>query len=350
MNEEIPERAKPGHGLIEKCERCGQGGNWVQACHSLRGRGETTLNGRYRLRNLCRSCHIDLLPDPQVFYPELLDDSFTFFWGAASGSAQKALRKMEESHVMVSYATKNNGRIGPEDVHFVDCGGAPDSFIQGDYAETGDYVTENSKYLDYVESVNADLWSLRDYPCEEEVLETHGRSIKEHQDMTLNRHRELLDAAAERGIRSQPVSILQGQTINDYLTHLDSLRDAGVLTDYVGIGSVCRRNKEEEIKQIITAVRDALSPSRSLHAFGVKASVLKKRGVVDALSSVDSCAWDYGVRMESQYGDGRYWWKAVVSAYLNYKEKVSNILSEDTKEEQVTLDQMGEDSRAPVHM
>lgn len=343
--------ANPGHigvGLNKTCERCGKSGAWVKGCHSRRG--ETEVYHDFSPGSLCRGCHMDLLPDPQILYTELLSDEFTFFYGAASGSSRKALRKMEESHVMVSYATQNSGRIGPERVHFVDSGGAPDMFTKGRFEETGDYVTSDSDYLDYVADVDADLWSLRDYPCEDSVLEKHDRTVKEHQQMTTDRHRALLDRAEQRGITGQPVSILQGQSINDYLTHLDQLKDAGALTDYIGIGSVCRRHKEQAIGRIIEAVRDALSERHALHAFGVKKSVLSQTDAMEHLTSADSCAYDFGLRMEAQYGDERYWWKSVLAEYLEYKREIGEMISSSTDEAQATWDDFEESTESPLHI
>lgn len=329
-----------GHGSVDECERCGQSGEWLTAPIDG-GRGEAAAYHGYSPGNLCRGCHMELLPDPEVLYTELLDREFTFYFGAASGSSRKALKKAEESHVMVSYATKMNGRIGAEDVHFTDCGGAPDSFKDGDLAEKGDYVTPDAEYVEYVQDVDADLWTLRDYPCEDEVLQQHDRTVAEHQGMTTERHRSLLNLAEDAGVDGQPVSVLQGQTLDEYLSHYDQMRDAGVLTDYVGIGSVCRRHAEDEIQKIVTGIRDELPERYRLHAFGVKIPVLEKPGVLNALSSADSCAYDYGLMMEAIYGGARYTWKPILQEYLAFKENVGDLLANYDDVEQQSLGSYG---------
>lgn len=321
----------------DECERCGRSGDWMRAPIDAGGRGRTAVYQGHSPGALCRGCHMELLPDPEVLYTELLDREFTFYYGCASGSSRKALRKAEESHVMVSYATQNNGRVGTESAHFTDCGGAPDSFKDGDLAETGDYVTPDEDYVEYVQDVGADLWSLRDYPCEPEVLEQHDRTVEEHQRMTTDRHRNLLDIAADEGVDGQPVSVLQGQDLVDYLEHYDQLREAGAITDYVGIGSVCRRHAEDDIQEIVLGVRDALPSRYRIHAFGVKIPVLEKTGVVDALASADSCAYDYGLMMDAIYGDATYAWKPVLKEYLEFKESVGKLLGRYDDIEQPTL-------------
>lgn len=333
---------KPGQRLGGPCERCGRDGEWLRGCVDETGRGSTEAYYGYAPGRLCRGCHIELLPNPEVLYTELLDVEFTFYYGCASGSSRKALRKMEESHVMVSYATKNNGSLGTESVHFTDCGGAPDSFKDGDMAETGDYVTSDDAYLDYVTETGADLWSLRDYPCESDVLETHDRAVADHQRMTIDRHRSLIDLAADRGIDGQPVAVVQGWTVDDYLEHIDAHREAGTLTDYVGIGSICRRNADDEIQDIILAVRDALPARCRIHAFGVKLPVLEKSGVLDALASADSCAYDYGLMMEAIYNGGDYSWKPIVGEYLEFKRRVGELLENYDDLEQQSLGSFGQ--------
>lgn len=335
-----------GVSMGGECERCGQDGEWLRSCIDESGRGETEVYNGYSPGRLCRGCHMDLLPDPHILYTELLDTEFTFYYGCASGSSRKALRRMEESHVMVSYATQNNGRVGTEEIHFADCGGAPDSFTDGDMAESGDYVTSDEAYVDYVESVEADLWTLRDYPCEANVLDTHDRTVAAHQRMTIDRHRRLLDISADRDVAGQPVSVLQGQTLGEYLDHFDEMRDAGVLTDYVGIGSICRRHAEDEIQEIILGIRDALPARHRLHAFGVKLPVLEKPGVLDALSSADSCAYDYGLMMDAIYGDARYTWKPICAEYLAFKTSVGELLSTYGDREQQSLGDFDEEVSA----
>lgn len=325
--------------MREECERCGRNGEWVELPISHRG-GTAAYHG-YTPGSLCRGCHIDLLPDPEVIYTHLLESDFTFFFGAASGSARKTLRKMEEENTMVNYRTQNNGRIGEEDRHFIDCGGAPDTFTDGDLAETGDYVSSDEEYIQYVQETtdsHNDLWTLRDYPCESDVLETHNRSVVDHQQMTIDRHRDLLDLAQRENIKQQPVCVLQGSTTAEYIDHIDQHRDQGTLTDYVGIGSVCARDSVEEIADIIHSVGGELPDRCKIHGFGVKLPVLENSRILDVLDSADSCAYDYGLMMEAIYGRGSYNWKTICSEYLEFKENVGQLLKDYQNTEQMSFD------------
>jgi hypothetical protein len=253
---------------------------------------------------------------------------FTFFAGASSGSGRKALRQLEVKDVMINYATKLNE---PWDIPnlFIDCGGY--SFMMN--TDMGDYSTSDAEYLDYVERVEPEKWALRDYPCEPSVLQEHNRTVAEHQQRTTERHRNLMDLQQDRGVPGQPVSVIQGWGKRDYLSHLDTLRSHGVLTDYVGIGSVCRRNREDEIAKIIHAVRDALPSRCDLHAFGVKVSVLRNAELTHLLTSVDSQAFEF----EARYSNEKQDWHDVAFEYLRYKKKVDNLAADSGDSVQATL-------------
>lgn len=266
---------------------------------------------------------------------------FTFYFGAASGSSRKALRELMEPNVMLNYATKNNQPWDGIDRLFIDSGGY--SFMKG----KGEYTSTNAEYLDFLEAHDPELFALRDYPCEPDVLESHGRTVKDHQRSTTERHRELLDQLGERDLSGQAVSVLQGWTVDDYIRHVDELADEGLLTDYVGIGSVCRRNREAEIREIILAVRDALPPSMRIHAFGVKGSVLQYADVRDALASADSQSYE----MQAQWGTlrdlgtGSKTWRDSALEYLKQRRRIRAIVSgrKDADTNQQTLPEVQTD-------
>jgi hypothetical protein len=67
------------------------------------------------------------------------------------------------------------------------------------------------------------------------------------------------------------------------------------LGDYplVGVGSVCRRQQTDEIRDVLEAVRDR-DPEVPLHGYGVKSQGLRRYG--ELLCSADSLAWSYNAR------------------------------------------------------
>jgi len=262
-------------------------------------------------------------------------ERFTFYFGASSGSSRKALRELHEPNVMLNYATKNNQPWSGIDRLFIDSGGY--SFVKG----KGEYGTGDAEYLDFVEEHTPDLYALRDYPCEPDVLNEHGRTVRDHQRRTTERHVSLLCELQDREIGGQPLAVVQGWKCADYLDHIDEIREHDALTDYVGIGSVCRRNQAAEIRRIILAVRGALSEEIDLHAFGVKGSVLRYPDVRRALASADSQSYE----MQAQWGvlddldAGSKTWRDSALEYLKQKRRIRTILAEkdNADTEQATL-------------
>jgi len=235
---------------------------------------------------------------------------FTFFFGAASGSARKVLQQLEEPHVMLSYQTENNQPWNTEEL-FVDSGGY--SLM----LDTGTHPPAD-EYLDYVAQADADYYALQDFPNEPEILEEYGRSILQHREFTREYSASVLAAHHDRGLDATPVSVLQGWETDDYLQAIDRYDDAGVLTEYVGLGSVCRRNAEADIKDVVRTVDNALSGKHRIHAFGVKSNILDDQEMVDRLASADSLAYDWSYTKDVPGPR----WHQVAYNYLQFKRRL----------------------------
>jgi hypothetical protein len=245
---------------------------------------------------------------------------FTVYFGASSGSSRKVLREMKEPDVMINYATRDNKPFDTIDRLFTDSGGY--SFMHN----KGEYTTTNRQYLEYVETHQPEVWALRDYPCEPDILEKHGRTVEDHQNKTTNRHRHLMDLKDDYDIDGEPMAVLQGWGPYSYERHIDGLQTAGVLTDIVGVGSVCRRNATEDILEILHRVNDALPQSTKMHAFGVKTDVLRE-DIPPKLVSVDTHSYDYRARYYcgDHYG-GRKTWRDVAYHYTKQRDKLKRAL------------------------
>ena len=319
--------------MRNECEECGRGGVGVNHCASRRG--DTEVYHGYRPGQLCRRCHVELLDDPQLVYPQLLDDDFDFYYCAASGSTRRVLGAMEETHTLVSYLTNNNGRIGTEESHFVDSGGNPKTFLNNEAISELRYPTSHSDYLDYVEEVTAgpqDRWALRDFPVTESIQDEFGLGVVDIQRQTTEAHRELLDLAGDRDLSAQPLSVLQGDSVRDYLLHLDDLKDHGVLTDYVAIGSFALKSADFK-QEAILAIREALSPSIDIHGLGVSLRTLAKDDVISALRSADSGGWASQRRNTDHPAwtdDQQVAFRPMVYEYLEYSRSLGELI-EDNK-------------------
>lgn len=111
-------------------------------------------------------------------------------------------------------------------------------------------------------------WTL-DYPCEPEILKHKGYNASQAQDMTNENTVKLLE-------RFDFVnSVVQGYSVSEYVENLDKLKERGLLTNRLGIGSICRRGQVTEINRVIRAIYNNVPRYVKLHAFGVKLPVLE---------------------------------------------------------------------------
>lgn len=137
-----------------------------------------------------------------------------------------------------------------------------------------------------------DWASQQDWMCEDIMLARTGKTVAEHQALTTQ---NLLDLRkAEPKVHFIPV--IQGQTAEDYLRHIEQFRDAGIdlaKESTVGIGSVCRR---QSTKEIVPIVEEVTGRGLRLHGFGMKTLGLQK--VSHLMTSADSMAWSFTARMQ----------------------------------------------------
>jgi hypothetical protein len=324
-----------------------------------------------------------------------------FHWTAASGSKNKALRvaalsdteqqaalegiPLEPAEVptpqfaMVSFATKMNrpwegppqGKVldggeyhGTEDVSWtVDCGGyqllkeqAVYDFSIDEYLE---YISANSEYIDRV--------VLRDWACEPDLIEGQERSVTDHQQWSLADHIAMVKGIDDRGLDVEPMAVVQGYTKEQYLSHLDSLAEHGLIFDSVGIGSVCARDDVAEIAGVVDAVATALPDRCAIHGFGMKVTALANEQIRAELESVDTAAWDYRLHTDAttEAHDGpRYhdeWfdyrkpeypsanWRNTLLAMVGYAGRITELCDEATDTVACSLSQFGsENNRVQV--
>lgn len=151
-----------------------------------------------------------------------------------------------------------------------------------------DYADEARRYRDRVGRLE---WAaIQDWMCEPEMVAKTGRSVREHQELTLASFHELRRVAPDMPW----VPVVQGYHRDDYLRHAEDYRLSGIdlaAEPLVGIGSVCRRQAMAEAAVIVRAVAGL---GLALHGFGVKADGLALFG--NSLRSADSMAWSYVAR------------------------------------------------------
>ena len=126
------------------------------------------------------------------------------------------------------------------------------------------------------------------------MLARTGLTVEEHQRRTVANFVRLeqlwhQDDDAELHPEAPFMPTVQGTTAGAYLRCWDMFGEAGVdLGTYpsVGVGSVCRRQHTEEIREVLEALRER-DPGVPLHGYGVKTQGLRKYGFLRVLT-----AWD----------------------------------------------------------
>ena len=90
--------------------------------------------------------------------------------------------------------------------------------------------------------------------------------------------------------------VLQGYAPQSYLAHLHLYGELLGPGQWVGVGSICKRNgNPKQIEDILVAIH-AQRPDLLLHGFGIKLTALQSPTVRSLLHSSDSMAWSFGGR------------------------------------------------------
>ena len=173
----------------------------------------------------------------------------------------------------------------------LDSGGFSEISLYGEWRTPADRYAEEVRL--WSKKIGMMEWAaIQDWMCEPIMLAKTGLSIGEHQRRTIESYRDLLQLAPE-----QPwAPVLQGWKIEDYLDHYRQYQDAGFdlrRAAVVGVGSVCRRQATNEIRDLFLALRPL---GLRLHGFGMKLEGLAKCHRL--LSSADSMAWSFYARRE----------------------------------------------------
>lgn len=168
----------------------------------------------------------------------------------------------------------------------LDSGGFTELTMFGEWTiNAGRYAAEVRRFNDNVGLLE---WAApQDWMCEPFVLAKTGKTVAQHQALTVRNYLDLSTLWPDGPF----IPVLQGQTEDDYLRHVDAYGAVGIdLTKQkiVGLGSVCRRQGSAEIGDIVDRLH---SLGLRLHGFGCKTRAVQLYG--SKLASADSLAWSY---------------------------------------------------------
>lgn len=189
--------------------------------------------------------------------------------------------------------------------------GRKSAFAAGDWImDSGAFTTilKHGGYPEPVEVYAAEVkrWAgngnllaavAQDYMCEPHMLKITGKTVAEHQRLTVERYDALMKCDVG-GVTIIPV--LQGYEPADYVRHIELYGARLVAGAWVGVGSVCKRNGDPHaIERVLLAIKSARS-DLLLHGFGVKTTALSSWLVTELLHTADSMAWSFAARREGR--------------------------------------------------
>lgn len=182
--------------------------------------------------------------------------------------------------------------VPPAEGWIMDSGAFTTLETHGEYPES---VHEYAEQIERWRHLGMVAAVAQDYMCEPFMLERTGGTVLKHQGMTINRYVALHNLAGDI-----VMPVLQGYAPQDYAGHRYMYGELIQPGDYVGVGSVCKRQGRPSA---IAAVLDAIGPGLRLHLFGVKESSLRDGSVRDRAYSCDSMAWSFAARKQGRNGN-----------------------------------------------
>ena len=208
--------------------------------------------------------------------------------------------------MFISHRTLARRKSLPEAVTnwALDSGGFTQVTKFGGYSETPrHYARAVRRYRN--EMGGLDWASIQDWMCEPFALAKTGKTLAEHQALTVRSWQVLTEIAPDLPWRP----VLQGWRMDDYLRCLDLYHKAGALESgggsrpYFGLGSVCRRQGMGEAARIVERLA---AEGIDLHLFGFKRAGLAAVAGLSGVRSSDSMAWSFGGRRsETPCPDGK---------------------------------------------
>lgn len=158
----------------------------------------------------------------------------------------------------------------------------------------------------------------QDYMCDPFILDITGKTVEEHQKLTIDRYDKIKSLCPDQYI----MPVLQGYTIDEYLRHIEMYGERLEDGMWVGTGSVCKKNSSIiDIERILVAIKSE-RPKLRLHGFGIKHTALSSYIVRVLLYSADSMAWSFAARRQG--GDANDWREA-----KKYIEKIQTTMIQE---------------------
>lgn len=221
------------------------------------------------------------------------DADFTFYPGIPEPSWA---HRFETGFISIARLRRRKSDfVPPKQEWGMDCAGFMEVFLKGEYQSAPEeFAVEASGWANRIPGCT--FVASQDYMCEEVVLAKTGGTVESHQRKTIERY-DRIKAAWRSEADLMPV--LQGFQLREYLRHIDAYGYRLSEGMKVGVGSVCKRNRNiTEIEDILGAIHDR-RPDLELHGFGLKTTALKSPFVRARLRRADSMAGAFHARRQA---------------------------------------------------
>lgn len=161
----------------------------------------------------------------------------------------------------------------------------------------GHWKTSPQQYIsecrDLMQEIGSMDWAApQDWMCEQVVLKKTGKTVEEHQRLTVDNYLFLKKQAPDVPF----IPVLQGFTKQEYINCARLYNANGIhlaKERVVGLGSICRRQSTEEAVEIVKTLHDF---GYKIHGFGYKTIGLLNS--YPFLESSDSLAWSFSARYD----------------------------------------------------
>lgn len=153
----------------------------------------------------------------------------------------------------------------------------------------------------------------QDYMCEPWIVAKTGLTVREHQRLTIERYDALI--AEQTGVYILPV--LQGYGCGEYVEHVLAYGDRLAPGQWVGVGSICKRNSSPlDVLAVLMSIK-AVRPDLRLHGFGLKTTALSNPRICALLETADSMAWSYSARKQGRKSND---WREAMKYATRFKQ------------------------------
>jgi len=219
----------------------------------------------------------------------------TFYMTCEKRNRIKEIIETEKVPVMQNVMLYHNGESFREfncyDTRYVvDSGGYS---AMNEYG--GDFPWSVREYHNWLQQTHKrapfDWAAIMDLACEPAF--DGDMTVKERQDRTLENTIAHFELEPEYPL----LPVLQGRTVQQWLEYHDRLKDHGIPTEYVGVGTLCRQSSTKQIAKIESQLR-AGTNIKAMHGFGVKISSFNHGA---RFESADSQAWSWPTKFGNKY-------------------------------------------------